>query len=295
MIRVEYERTRPIPQRKIKAVKELQEYLKSYRYLLLVSITGVTAPVLHETRNILRERGSILKVIKNKIFLKAIESLGVNGLKDLASFLVGQNASIFTNENPFEVKLYLDKKKIYREARAGDIATNPIVIPAGNTGIPPGPMISLFNKLKIPMRIQEGSIWVTSDTVVAKPGDVISPELAELLTKLGIKPIESSVKVKAIYLDGRVIKAEDIELDPEKYRGDIANAYISALNLAINAGIPLPETLEFSIKKAHICALSLAINAGVLTIETAPYILAKAQAIATYLLEEVKRKHPEIS
>ena len=285
----EFKRTRPIPQRKVKLVEELASYLKSYKYFMLASIQGITAPVLHETRTLLRERGTLLKVIKNRLFLKALQKLGYD-ISEFEKLLTGQNAAIFTNTNPFEVMIYLDKQKIFREAKAGDTATSEIVVPSGNTGIPPGPAISLFNKLKIPMRIQEGSIWVTKDTVVAKPGDVISQELAELLAKLGIKPIESKVAIKAIYLDGRIILPQEIEVGPEVYKEKIIKAHREAYNLAVNAALPIPEALENAIGKAHLEALALAVNAGIITKETAELVIAKAEAEARALYNILKQK-----
>ncbi len=289
----EFKRHKPIPERKIKAVEELKKYIQSHKYFLIASIYGITAPVLHETRALLKERGTVLKVIKNRLFHMAIKELGKD-VPELEEILTGQNAAIFTDENPFEVVIYLDKQKIYREAKAGDIATSEIVIPSGNTGIPPGPTISLFNKLKIPMRIQEGSIWVTKDTVVAKPGDTVSPELAELLAKLGIKPIESKLSIKAIYLDGRVVKPEEVEFGHDLFFERVAQAHREAFNLAVNAALPVPEAMEAAVKKAHMDALSLAVNAGIITDETLGMVLAKAEAEAQALYNIIKQKSPEI-
>ncbi len=289
----EFKRHKPIPERKIRAVEELKNYIKQHKYFMIASIYGITAPVLHETRALLRERGTLLKVVKNRLFHMAVKELGKD-VPELEEILTGQNAVIFTDENPFEVVIYLDKQKIYREAKAGDVATSEIVVPSGNTGIPPGPSISLFNKLKIPMRIQEGSIWVTKDTVVAKPGDVISQELAELLAKLGIKPIESKLSIKAIYLDGRIVKPEEVEFGHDLFFERVAQAHREAYNLAVNAALPIPEALEAAVAKAHMEALSLAVNAGILTKDTVGMVLAKAEAEAQALYNIIKQKAPEI-
>ncbi|MGI0019661.1 MAG: hypothetical protein ACREAY_04240 [Nitrososphaera sp.] len=47
-------------------------------------------------------------------------------------------------------------------------------------------------------KIDGGTIWVNRDTVVAKPGDAISMQLASLLSKLNIKPIEAGIAVNFI-------------------------------------------------------------------------------------------------
>ena len=283
----------PARQRKARQLEEYFNALQQYRYFLIASITGLPASVLKQSKSLLREDGSLLKVVKNTVFLIALEKAGKNP-KEAEQHLKGQNAVIFTNKNPFSIIFFLDKQKIMREARAGDVATNEIVLPAGNTGIPPGPMISNFNKLGIPTRVQEGSIWIAKDTVVARPGDVISPELAELLTKLGLKPIESKLQIKAIYLDGRIISPKDVELDVKLWRDRLSSAHTQAYNLAFNAALPLPQVLPAIIGKAHMEALALAAQAGFPAKEAVPMILAKAEAQAKALYEKLKAIKPEL-
>lgn len=292
---LKYVRTKPVPSYKVRKVNELAELIRKYKYILLVNVTGVSAEVLHRSREMLRNEGSVLKVIKNNLFKLAIDKVKnerpeIERLKDK---LTGQNAVIFTNQNPFALKLFLDKNKIPREARAGDVLTKDVVIPAGNTNFPPGPVLSLFNKLKIPIRIQEGSIWVTSDTVVAKAGDVVSQELAELLGKLGIKPIEVGLDVKTILLESKVIDPSEVELNPDFYEKKISEAYSQAYNLAVNLPLFIKETMCTVLARARLEALNLAINASILTSETAGALLAKAQAEAQTLYSVIKAKKPE--
>ena len=284
-------RMSPIRMRKAKMVEELVYYLKTYKYFMVAGITGLPSSVIKGSRDLLRQKNSTLKVVKNTLFLIALKQAGRYS-EDFKKVLVGQNAVIFTNSNPFEIIIFLDKQKITRAARPGDIATNEIIIPAGNTGIPPGPAISLFNKLNIPMRVQEGSIWVAKDTVVAKPGDVISPELADLLNKLGMKPIESKLNIKLIVIDGHIVRPEEVELAPQLYLERIKTAYSQAFNLSVNAALPLPEVMSLLVAKAHMEALSVAVKAGIPDKATLPHILAKASTEAQALYNLIKSKNP---
>ncbi|MEM4411913.1 MAG: 50S ribosomal protein L10 [Thermofilum sp.] len=280
-------------QRKQRMLQEYISLLKSNSYYLIADIVGLPTSVIKSSRSILEERGSRLKVVKNTVFLIALKQTGrvVEGVEKL---LRGQNAVIFTNENPFEVMLFLEKQKIVREARAGDIATNDIVIPAGNTGMSPGPILSLFGKLKVPTRIEEGSIYVAKDTVVAKAGDVITPELAELLNKLGIKPIESKLRIKAICMDHRLVTPDQVILEPKRYEESLREAYAQAFNLAVNAAMPLPEVVGLLVRRARAEALAVAAEAAIVTPETAPLVLAKAEAAAKALYEAVRRRNPSL-
>lgn len=254
-----YVRQKAVPEAKIKRVRELAELFEKYDSVLVVNITGVPAPVLHEMRKKLREEGHVLKVVKNTLAKIAIDEVAEKkrGIERLKDRLVGQNALIFTSENVFSLKMFLDKNKIAREARAGDVAQSDVVVPAGNTNLAPGPVLSLFSKLKIPTNIKEGSIWVAKDTVVAKKGDVISSDLAELLRKLDVKPIEVGLEVKAAYADGVVLAAEALEIDLEEIREELVRAAAQAANLAINIAFPTRETAAALVAKAHAQASAL--------------------------------------
>ncbi|RLI08046.1 50S ribosomal protein L10, partial [Candidatus Bathyarchaeota archaeon] len=163
---------RPIPEWKKKMVDEIKRYLRSYRYVLVADLYKVRAAQLQELRRSLRGRAEI-KVLKNTLFSRAIDGLDGQreGLEGLKEYLRGQNIFIFTNENPFSMARAIDQFKVRVVPSPGDVATNDIIIPAGNTGLPPGPIISTFSSLGVPTRIEAGSIWVSKDTIVARKGD----------------------------------------------------------------------------------------------------------------------------
>ena len=154
------------------------------------------------------------------------------------------------------------------------------MIKEGNTNIPPGPIISLFNKLNVPISIREGSVWVSKDTVVAREGEEITSDLAELLKRLGIKPIEVSLKVKVAYSDGTIIEGKDLELDLNEYENMIRECVQQALNLSLNVVYPTHETAEHIIIKAHLESLILSVNAVYPIKENVSLLVAKAQSEA---------------
>ncbi len=246
-----------VPEWKIRRVEYIKSTAEKYPYILVVSIENVTSPVLSEIRALLKARGDVLKVVKNTLAKRALKATGKG---ELVEYLKGSVALLFTRTNPFSLKIFIDKNKVRREARAGDIAQSDIIIPEGNTGFPPGPIISLFNKLRVPIRIQEGSIWVTKDTIVAKKGDRISSELADLLKRIGLKPIEVGLRIKAAYISGRVVSGEELELDLNKYKESIVNAYTQALNLSTNAVFPTRETIRAILTKSIVESYNLVFN-----------------------------------
>jgi large subunit ribosomal protein L10 len=61
-----------------------------------------------------------------------------------------------------------EKNKTKMTAKAGDVAPNDIIVPAGNTGLPPGPAISELHDVGIRTKIDVGSVWIVNDATVVK-------------------------------------------------------------------------------------------------------------------------------
>ena len=277
-------------ERKRKIIDELIEIMGSHKTIALVDISGLRALQFQRLRSSLRGRVQI-KVAKNSLIRKAIEELkekrGID-LSQLKDLLTGQLAVLASNLSPFEVYALLEKNKVPAKARPGDIAIKDVVIPAGNTGIPAGPALSLFKKFKIPVKVEEGSIHVTKDTVVVKAGEAIPAEIAELLGKLGIEPMEAGLSIKVAFYEGRLFKVEDLKIDVEAYKKRITDAFTNALSLAVNAIFMTRESAPYIISKAFMEAMNLAVNACYPTRETIGYIIMKAHAQAVALSNLVR-------
>ncbi|MEM1989949.1 MAG: 50S ribosomal protein L10 [Candidatus Bathyarchaeia archaeon] len=274
---------------KSEKIKEIKDLLMKYSVLGVASLHKVRAQQLQEIRRKL-EGIACMKVFKNTLVERALKELGRANIDELKKYMQGSNVYIFTNYNPFKLALLLERSKVKVPAKAGDIATDDIIVPAGNTGLPPGPIISQLNAVGIPTRIESGSVWVSKDTVVARKGEVINESLAAALSKLGIKPIELGISLKAVYDGNMVLSESDLKLDFEDYKKRIGEAYAQALNLAFNAAYPMPETIIPLLHRAIIEARNLALNAGVFLPEVLPELLLRAHIEALALESEVKRR-----
>ena len=293
-------RERKIPERKIREVEELPELKKSHNVIIIVDLTKTpTAQLQRIRRKVEKKFGDkvVMRVTKNTLFKLALKRAGIDPTP-LEEYLTGTNMFIFTNLNPFEVALALDKIYATKPAKPGDIAPTEIVLPAGDTGFKPGPIMSVFGKLKVPIRVQGGTIWIAKDTVVAKPGDTISPELASILQKLGIEPIIVKLKLKAAYDAGVVIPGDQLVLDLEAYRKDVAQAHLAALAVGVEIAYPVPEVLEIAIPLAVRRAYAVAAEAGYVTPDNAEYVLtlaiSRALAIVAALGDTAKELGIEI-
>lgn len=268
--------------------KNLIELSQKHKVIALIKMEKVRATQLMQVRKKFRDELKIM-MIKNNIAKKALVDVKVKGMDKLMEALEGQRAMIFTDMDPFKLYLALDKSKIYLPAKGGDVATEEVVVSAGNTGIPPGPVLSEFKEAKVPTRIDSGSIWIAEDTVVAEPGQVISHKLASLLGKLGIKPVEAGMSIYLALQEGVLYRAEDLRIDIEQVAQELLASFNAALSLAVNASYATKESIEHLIRKAFGNARSLAINSGYTTSETIKETLYGAQSKALALYESVKK------
>ena len=156
---------------------------------------------------------------------RAQEAPGIKNADEVLKHLEGQNALIFSKLDPFKLFLLLEKNRVNLAARAGDIAPTNIVVPAGNTGQQAGPVLSEFREAGIMTKIEAGSIQVVKDAVVATPGTAISPKLASLLSRLGIKPIRAGLAIALALENGLIYGAEAVAIDLEKYRESLLQGF----------------------------------------------------------------------
>ena len=272
---------------KARQVEEIKKLLSQYKVIGIASLEKVRAAQLQELKRKL-EKEVVMKVFKNTLVKRAIDELGDPKLKKLEEYLTGPNIFLFTNMNPFKLSILLEKNKVRAVAKAGDKASFDVVVPAGNTGLSPGPVISQFSTVGIPTRIESGSVWINKDTLVCRKGEVISLQLANILSKLGIKAVEIGLSLKVVYDDGYIITEEDLAVDLDEIRKSIEEAHSYAFNLSINAAIPMPENLGLLLQKAHQEAYFLAVNAAIPTKETIGDLLRKAHAEALALSQKIK-------
>lgn len=278
------------PKKKRLMYQEMQDLPTKYNVIALSKMTKVRATQLMSIRKKFRSDIKI-RIIKNKVAIRAFEKVkNVAGIDQLSKQLEGQCALMFTNISPFKLNLMFAQNKVFLPAKGGDIATKEITVPAGNTGITPGPVLSEFKVANVPTKIDQGTIWVSKDTVVAKPGDVISVQLASLLSKLNVKPIEAGIAVNFAIAEGLLFKEQDLRINLDEYKAELVKSFQQALALATEAGYVTPETVKPMLVKAQQQARSVAAEAGYVTPETADFVLPRANAKAQAVANKAKEK-----
>jgi len=280
---------RQIALEKTQEVEEVTTLLQQYRALGVASLEKVRTAQLQELKRKL-ESNAYFRVIKNALIRRAIaQCKDKPELEKLEEHLSGANIFLFTDLNPFKIVLLLEKSRVKATARAGDIAAEDVIISAGNTGLPPGPIISLLGAIGLRTRIEAGSVWVSRDTLVAKKGDVIDTRLAGVLSKLGVKSVEIKLSLKVMYDDGLIITEEQLRVDLEEIQRRFGQAYVNALNLSLNAAFPLPENIVLLLQKAHREAYSLAFSEAIPNDETIVDLIRRAHLEGSSLHSRIKK------
>lgn len=275
------------PKKKTQMYQHLQELPKKYKVLALIKMNKIRSTQILPLRKVLKDDVEFVS-IKDKVAQKAFESLGIPGIKDMIGELTGQCMFMFTNMSPFKLNVLLAKNKIMMAARGGDVASIDVIVPAKNTGIAPGPMLTEFKEAGIPTKIDQGTIWIQKDTTPAKKGEVINKKLAAILGKLDIKPIEAGISLYTALEEGLKYSSEDLAIDVESIRGEFVQAHQEAISLSIEAAYVTPESIKQILSKASQSALSVSVESGFMTDDTKEQILQKANSQAKLLAGQAK-------
>jgi large subunit ribosomal protein L10 len=271
---------------KTKRVEETAELLRKYDVVVAADLNKVGSEMLQNMRRQLRADMTI-RCVKNNLMRFSLQKAEMEGGENFMDSIPGQNLFLFTNGNPFKLALRLDRSKVKVYAKAGDVALNNVVIPSGNTGLSPGPIISNFGTLSVRTRIEAGNIWVINDTTVAKAGDEISEELADLLQRMGIRVAEMGLSIKAVYENGVIIPGNEVLIDLDSYVEQLSEAFSNAFQVALKAPYMTKATLPTLLTIAYQDAKKVALEAGYVTVETVKELIARASSQARSLAVKV--------
>jgi large subunit ribosomal protein L10 len=260
-------------------VKNLTDYLANSKVIGIVEIGGIPAPQLQHMRSNLHGMASI-RSAKNRLILRAIDEAGkkVKGLEGLKELIAGQTAIISTDMNPFKLFSQIKNTRTMAPAKGGETVQNDIEVKAGDTPFKPGPIVGELQKVGIPAAIQEGKVIIKSDKVVVNAGEKIPTEIAQMLTRLEIFPIEIGMNLHGVFEDGSIFKPDVLDIDIDQFIGRMKNASMNSFILAIELGWVSKETITPLIVKAHQNAYILAIEQGIINKDTIKSLLSKAFA-----------------
>jgi large subunit ribosomal protein L10 len=262
-------------------VSDLLDLLNSGETLAVIDIHGVPAGAMIGMRATLRDNMKI-QVAKKQLMRLAWEQAG-NNSEDLDSLFQGvvQPALVSSSTmNSFEMFSELKKTEAGRAAKPGDIAPHEIVVEKMDTGMPPGPIVGDLNSVGIPAKIMGGSVQIQKRTVILKEGDVFEGEMGMMLSKIGINPIVTGLRLCGTLEGGTVFAPSTLDLDLEQFESDLISYGAGAFNLACNITWFTSQTMPTLIAKASGEALAVALEAAVATADTIPHLIGRANMSA---------------
>jgi len=278
-------RTESIPEWKQAEVDEIADLVADYETIGVVDIAGIPSKQLQDMRRGLHGTAA-LRVSRNTLLRRALEESD-RGLDQLSAFVSGQVGLIVSDENPFGLYKQLEASKTPAPIGAGEVAPNDIVLEEGDTGMDPGPFVGELQTVGAAARIMEGSIHVTEESVVAEAGEEVSQDLADVLSELGLEPKEVGLDLRGVVADGVLFEPEELEIDVEEYRSDVAAAAARARNLSVNAVYPTTATASTLLAKARGEAKSLGLQASIESPSLADDLVSRADAQVRALAAQV--------
>lgn len=238
-----------IPQKKIQLVEELSNLINKKKTILLTSIKNIPASQFQIMSKQLRET-AIIKVPKKNLILRAIDNSKNEDLKKIKDQIHDNVAIIFSDLDCFDLALELIENKTPAKAKPGQEAPKDIEISAGPTDLIPGPAISEFGNLGIPIQIEKGKIVIKKSKVIVKKGELISKNVAEILNKLDVRPFSVGFTPLAAFDTEKKKFYGEIKIDKEKTIENLKNAFSKGLAFAVEVKYISKETLKFLIAKA---------------------------------------------
>jgi len=243
-----------IPKWKREEVNHLVDLFKDYENIIVIDVAHLNDRQIQETRKILRGK-AIIRMSKKNLQLRAVEQYKAESnkanLEEFAANIPGQSALCFTNMDIFELKKIFNENQWMVPAKPDEITPVDIWAPAGDTGLPTGQVISELNMtLKLPTRIQNDTIWIKEDTRTHKAGDIVDVKQAAVLKKLGIKPIESLIKIHYAWSDGEIIPQEILYVNTEQIKQNLVIGHREALAILFEMPIYFDDLTNDYILKA---------------------------------------------
>ncbi len=248
---------RPNVRQKAKEVEETLAEMKNYKTVALLSLDKLPDSLFQALRKRIQNEGGKVRMLRKAVLTRVFEANPKLGEKK--SCADRPAALILTNSSPYEINRFLKQNTKKRAAKVDEIAASDIVVPEGETDLPPGPALSELKAAGINAQIKAGKIVVAKESVVARKDEKITAQKAKALQTLGIKPFTITAKMIFGYDGEYVYEKALLDID-DTLAADIAGAEQKAFNLSVNTGYPTERNINLLVNEAYIQGISFAVN-----------------------------------
>ncbi len=254
-------------------VETLSAEIKGAKVVALVSLSNLPDRLLQSARKKLRGKAEFHQA-KNTVIRRSLDAAGKGG--KLTELLTVPSVIITTDMTPYSLFKFFKDNKSKVAAKPAQIAPFDLIVPEGETDLPPGPALSELKGAGINVQIKGGKIVVAKDSVVAKSGAKISANVAKALQKLNILPFEIGLNMVAAYEGGYVYLADVLNIDEHQLNSDIATAFAQGMNLSINASFPTSANIEALLGNAFAQGRNIAANGKLYSDSTIELLFSEA-------------------
>jgi large subunit ribosomal protein L10 len=242
-------RERPIPEIKLKTVKELTDLIKKKSTILVASIKNLPSEQFQLIGKKFRGK-AIIKVPKKNLFFMALDKSGIEQADKIKENYIDSIALLFSDLDSYDLSADLLKNKVSAKAKPGQEAPADIQVNEGPTDLPPGPAISELGAVGLKVGIEKGKIHIKESKVIVKAGQKISQAAADVMSKLDIKPF--SIGFNPLFaLDNKNHKLYlNIKIDKDETVAELKNSFGKSLAFAVEIGYASENTITFLLGKA---------------------------------------------
>jgi large subunit ribosomal protein L10 len=258
------------------AAKDMAAELKKRSVVVLLNLSKTPDKLVQQIRKRLKEKhGAYFQVAKLAIVKRALEQCKLPAA--LYADLNFPVAVIAVNDlSPYDISNMFMGNMLSVAAKPGDKAPFEIVIPAGETDMPPGPALTQLKQAGLNVKVDKGKIAVSSDSVLAKEGAILTPEKVGALQMLGIKPFKVGLTIWRAF-DGKIVfNADVLGMSAEKLAEGLKDALSQGFSMSINANYPTESNISILLTGAMRQGKAIGVNSGAYSEGVMPELLAKA-------------------
>ena len=266
-------------------IKEIKGELNSYPTVALIDLRMLPDALLQSIRKRVREEGGSVKIAKRAVMERVFD--GVGALAQRKGELKKPVGFILTKLSPYQLNSFFKQNKKKRAAKVDELAPFDIVVPEGETDLPPGPALSELKTAGLNVQIKGGKIVIAKESVVAKKGEKITDVKVKALQKLNIMPFETAVNLIFAYDGEYTYSKEILDIDMPTLAPEFSAALRDAFNVSVNASVPTSANIDVLIGKAFMQARNASINGSLYSNSTMEQLLTSAirQGLALAVIE----------
>ena len=259
--------------KKVEQVQTAVADMKKYKTVIMLDLRKLPDALLQSLRRKVRQDGGQMLVLKKPVVSRVLQAN--KKLSAKVSECDKPVALIYTNKSAYEMNTFFKQHKKRRAAKLGDVAIADIVVPEGETDLPPGPALSELKAGGVNVQIKGGKIVVSKESTVAKAGEKLTMPKIKALQTLSVMPFEIMANMIFGY-DGEYIYAKELLDIGDTINADVSSGLSQALNLSLNISYPTGQNIKMLLGDAFRQSVNLSLNGNIYSSSSMEQLLGSA-------------------